>query len=87
MEGTAREARMTGYDWSNPATASTHSRIYMNLLQAFGISEATDKLCDEAGIERIDWQRMTDETVEEIGRDCVECGDEAKLASKYCNAC
>jgi hypothetical protein len=59
----------------------------MNLLQAFGIEEATDKLCKEAGIETIDWQRMTDETIEEIGRDCVECAGEAKPASKYCNAC
>lgn len=63
----------------------------MNLLKAFGIEEATDKLCKEVGIETIDWQRMTDETIEEIGttdvNDCIECGGEAKLASKYCNAC
>ena len=59
----------------------------MNLLKAFGIEEATDKLCKEAGIETINWQRMTDETIEEIGRDCVECAGEAKPASKYCNAC
>lgn len=41
----------------------------MNLLQAFGITEATDRLCKIAGIEIMDWQRLTDETIEEIGRE------------------
>lgn len=54
----------------------------------FGIEEAMDKLCDSAGVERIDWDNlMTDETREEIGRDCVECATEAKNGSKYCDAC
>ncbi len=57
------------------------------LLIAFGIAQATDRLCDDAGLERIDWNSLTDETIDETGRDCVECGDEAELASRYCNAC
>lgn len=47
-----------------------------------------DKLCDSAGVERLDWDNlMTDETIEEIGRDCVECTGEVAKGSKYCNAC
>lgn len=58
-----------------------------NLLQAFGITEATDKLCDMASIDRIEWDKLTDETIDEIGRDCVECGDEAVKSSRYCLSC
>ncbi len=58
-----------------------------NLMGMFGIEEAMDKLCDTANIERIDWAHMTDETVAEIGRDCVECSCEAKQGSSRCHAC
>lgn len=63
----------------------------MNLLKAFGIEEATDKLCKEAGIEGIDWQRMTDETIEKIGREdvsaCIECSGETSQGSSRCYYC
>lgn len=66
--------------------------IMMNLLKAFGIEEATDKLYDEAGIARIDWQRITDETIKEIetadvARDCIECSGEASQGSSRCYYC
>jgi len=67
--------------------ADRNTTSMTNLLQAFGIAEATDKLCDEAGLERIDWNNLTDETIEEIGRDCVECASQAKLYSRYCVDC
>lgn len=74
-----------------PGSSTTNSLIHAhmsNLLRMFGIEEAMDKLCDSAGVERIDWDNlMTDETREEIGRDCVECATEAKNGSKYCDAC
>lgn len=44
----------------------------MNLLQAFGIDEATDNLCKIAGIEVIDWQKLTSETIEEVGKEDVK---------------
>lgn len=53
------------------------------LLTAFGITEATDKLCELANLPMLEWDKM----IEEIGRDCVECADEAKQGSRYCIAC
>ena len=53
------------------------------LLTAFGITEATDKLCEVANLPMLEWDKM----IEEIGRDCVECADEAKQGSRYCIAC
>jgi hypothetical protein len=65
----------------------------MNLLKAFGIQDATDKMCDDAGIEKVDWLRMTDETIAEIGEadvkndTCIKCGEETGWGFTYCSSC
>jgi hypothetical protein len=67
----------------------------MNLLQAFGIDEATDKLCKIAGIEVMDWQRMTVRVIrpsaiilDECGDTaCKKCGEETGWGFNYCKDC
>lgn len=37
-----------------------------DLLEAFGIKEATDELCVTAGLPPIEWDNLTEETVVEM---------------------
>jgi len=49
-----------------------------NLLKAFGIDTATDKLCETAGIKKIDWDKLHQEEKDKLMEDARDAMEETR---------
>lgn len=52
----------------------------MNLIKAFGIDTATDKLCETAEIEKIDWDKLHQEEKDKLMEDAHDILEEENRA-------